>query len=110
MAYPEPIHRPHRLAWPTVLQLAEPTEVIDVWCEGRETFFVVLARLVDGRYAIWSQAESSGIRCTEAEIFDSRETAKAALDDLVKTVVDCANAQACVGSRAHAGGWCREPS
>jgi hypothetical protein len=110
MAYPEPIHRPRRLAWPTVLQLAEPTEVIDIWADGRVTYFVVLARLVDGRYAVWSQAESSGIRCTEAEIFDSRETAKEALDALARTVVDCANAHACVENHVHAAGRCREPS
>jgi hypothetical protein len=94
MATREPIRRPFRLGWPTELQLAEPTEVIDVCAEGRETFFVVLARLADGRYAIWSQAEWSGIRCTEAQTFSGKEVAKKEFEALVRTVVDCANAQA----------------
>ncbi len=92
MATREPVRLPLRLGWPTVLQFAEPTEVIDVWAEGRETFFVITARLADGRYAIWAQAESSGIRCTEPAVFAGHEDAKREFDTLVQTVVDCANA------------------
>lgn len=94
MASREPIRLPCRLAWPTVLQLAEPTEITDVWAEGRETYFVVLARLVDGRYAVWSQAEFSGALCCEVELHDDRERATRAADELTKTIVECANAQA----------------
>lgn len=92
MATREPTRMPTRLGWPTVLQLAEPTEVVDVWAEGRETFFVVLATFADGRFAVWSQAESSGIRCSEVELFETQKSAKKAFDALVTTVVDCANA------------------
>ncbi len=86
MAYPEPIHRPHRLPLPTVLQLAEPTEVISIWVESRVTNFVVLARLVDGRYAVWSQAESSGTLCCEVVLHDSRECAHSAAHELATTI------------------------
>lgn len=94
MAIREPIYLPFRLGWPTVLQLAEATEVVDVWAEDRETIFVILARLADGRYAIWSQAQWSGIRCTEPQFFPSQEAAKKEFDELVTTVVKCGNAQA----------------
>lgn len=94
MATRDSICWPIRMAWPTALQLAEPTEVTEVCAEGRETFFVVLARLVDGRYAVWSQAEWSGIRCSEAQTFPVKEVARREFDALVRTVVDCANAVA----------------
>ncbi|MGI5861508.1 MAG: hypothetical protein ACOX6T_05560 [Myxococcales bacterium] len=94
MATREPIRFPLRLGWSAVLQLVEPLEVVDVWSEGRETFFVILARFADGRYALWSQASWSGIRCTEPELYSTKEAAEQELDTLVQTVVDCANAQA----------------
>jgi len=92
MATREPTRMPIRLGWPTVLQFADPTEVIEVWAEGRETFFVILATLADGRFAVWSQAEWSRIRCTEPQTFATKEAAKKGFDALVTTVVDCANA------------------